>query len=345
MTQVASRRAAVLAVAALTALVVLGGVGGSSACAQDGYGRFSAARSAYLAADYGGAVRRFEALVADATLRRRSPGLLDECRKYLGASYLFVGRSEDAAKAYREVLEGDPTQELDDVIFPEAARDLFDAVRQEVLQEREVGELSREHDEQRREGRFDALQRENGQLRSFATTYVEERKNSRWVAALPFGIGQFQNGDPILGWTLLVAEGLLFMGSAATAAVNWVFMTFDVPNLTQEQEVATEVSLRIVNNVLTGVLATVVIAGIIDAQLRFKPILRTNHRRPLPDDLAEEGQGDPEQQEDRSAPAPNTEGTASSRAAGKTAATFARQRDPEWALSLGFASAALIVRF
>ena len=51
-------------------------------------------------------------------------------------------------------------------------------------------------------------------------------RHSRWIAALPFGVGQFQNGQEGLGYALLVSEALL-AGASITSGVIYMELLAD----------------------------------------------------------------------------------------------------------------------
>src|SRR5690606_996064 len=53
-------------------------------------------------------------------------------------------------------------------------------------------------------------------LESLVATETLVHQNYRWVASVPFGVGQFQNGADVLGWIFLGSE-LLALGTAAFA--------------------------------------------------------------------------------------------------------------------------------
>lgn len=102
---------------------------------------------------------------------------------------------------------------------------------------------------------------------------------SRWIAALPFGAGQFQNGDVSLGIFFAGGEVLLGATSIATAAIvmSWASIDVhrrdpdtgwhvDVPALNDRVHTATTV-----NRVAFTGWAVLTAAGIIEAQVNFGP--------------------------------------------------------------------------
>jgi hypothetical protein len=101
---------------------------------------------------------------------------------------------------------------------------------------------------------------------------------SRWIAALPFGAGQFQNGDVGLGVLFAVSESLFGIASIASVAYVGALVrttpgrVSDVSSLNQRLEIATTV-----NRVTFGGFAALAVAGVLEAQVNFgrKPVAVT----------------------------------------------------------------------
>ncbi|MDD9935358.1 MAG: hypothetical protein OXT09_17225 [Myxococcales bacterium] len=95
-----------------------------------------------------------------------------------------------------------------------------------------------------------------------------ELAGSRWVATVPFGVGQFQNGDDRLGAFLLITETVL-LGASVTfwvlhediARVEHV-RADDVDQVRRREE-----QYRWGNRVALALFGGTVLAGIIEAQL------------------------------------------------------------------------------
>lgn len=106
-----------------------------------------------------------------------------------------------------------------------------------------------------------------------AREQVMVEKNRRWLASVPFGVGQFQNQDMTLGYTLLAAETAL----AATAITSMAVQL----NTYQRALTSEDGDLRRANhtNETASTLLTisawsfgvVTLAGIIEANLAFVP--------------------------------------------------------------------------
>src|SRR5690349_20060428 len=96
------------------------------------------------------------------------------------------------------------------------------------------------------------------------------------LAWLPFGAGQFQNGNSGLAWFFMISEiGVLGLGGAA--------------GITALAVPGTEHNLYSVMNYMTYIAATsfvgLAVMGILEANLNYVPSHREHRQRELPPDL------------------------------------------------------------
>lgn len=259
---------------------------------------FQRAVEAYETHDYAEAVALFEALVGDPVPRLQTPALVLESRKYLAASYLFTNQPVAADEQFERLLEQDPGYQLDPLGFPAEVERAFVLVRDRLRNQRAAAEAAHARAEAR--ARLETTERlllesqRNEELLRLAETVRVERVNSRWLAMLPFGVGQFQNGHTELGYILAVSQGLL----TATVATTWfahVLLKREHDRIEAQGEVLApneieranfQVELaRTANRVSFVLLMAVMVVGVVDAQWRFRPTVVTEQRRPLPDTL------------------------------------------------------------
>lgn len=246
--------------------------------------------AAYDEADYERAVSLFERLVGSEPPLLDNQFLVRESRKYLGAAYMFVDRRQDAERQFALLLEDAPEYEIDQS-FPLEIKRVFSAVQERLEERRRLEEEERRRREAEERAReIEALRRAQGRelrLRELARTEAVEVRNSRWIAAIPFGVGQFQNGDDTLGWILAVSEGALAVGSVVLAVI-WSSLADQNPSDADRAEaVLLESNLRLANQITGGLFWLTAIAGVVDAQIRFVPVTREERQRDLPPDLAE----------------------------------------------------------
>ncbi|MEZ4286642.1 MAG: hypothetical protein R3A47_00480 [Polyangiales bacterium] len=266
----------------MLALAIALGVGAASRAHADELGDYDQALSAYQKQDYRQAAKLFEALVGGDPPRATNRVVRLESRKYLGASYLFLQRPAVAKRQFEKLVTEDLNYFVDPMEFPADVVATFNAVKKEAL-EREAARL--EAEKAARENQISKEKQRVAQLEALASTETVERKNSRWLAMLPFGVGQFQNGHRAGGIAFAVTESLLTVGAIATFVGHNSLRGKTPANSEIEKAQRQERALRIGNWATVGTLGLTYLAGVLDAQLRFKPSVRSTRTRPLPDEL------------------------------------------------------------
>jgi len=273
----------------LTGLVVVLMAAFALPVAADELSDFEAARRNYDKQSYAKAARGLESLVGGVVPRARNPVVRLEARKYLGATYLFLGKDEEAREQFKLLLEEDPDYDIDPVAFPSAVVEAFQEVQAEVTaavaRQKALDEARRQRE---RAGELEELieeqQRIQG-LEELAATETVEKVNSRWIAALPFGIGQFQNQNRKLGIMFAVTESAFLAASIATFIGHNSLRDENPAPDEIERAQRVEKALRIGNWVSVGALVSFYIAGVVEAEVRFKPTIRSTRQRELPDEL------------------------------------------------------------
>lgn len=250
---------------------------------------FQEALQAYQAQDFERASRLFEALAGGDVPGTTDRPLLVESRKYLAACLMFMGREADAEATFARLLRDEPGYQLDPLAFPEDVVRLFARVRERIERERQEAAVAEAR--AREQARLEELQRQIEQraraerLMSLARTERVEEVRSRWVAMVPFGVGQFQNDDAGLGLVLAVTQGLLVGTSITTYVLHENLRGQEpIPEELSDAEFA-EKALRLTNQISLGLFGALAITGIVDAQLRFKKSRSYDRPRKLPEDL------------------------------------------------------------
>ena len=265
------------------------------ACALSGRARandfedFEAARRAYESQDYAKSAELFQALGGGDTPALANRSLLMESKKYLAASYLFLGKLQLAEAEFDRLLRLDPQYILDPLGFPEEVQRLFTRVRTRVDSERRVAEEERRREAERQsrsQQQREVTERQRwAKLTQLAETEHVREVRTRWVALMPFGIGQVQNGHASLAAVLAVSEGSLLLISF----VSWVVhdnLRGQMPDESERDEFSvTERVSRYTNQISLGLFGALALTGIIDAQLRFQGDQESIRKRPLPSDL------------------------------------------------------------
>ena len=261
------RRIAPLALALLAAL--------APPAAADDLLDFEQALNAYRTAEYPLAVARFRSL-----LEREPPpsrAIREECLQYLGAALLFQGESNEASAAFEDLLVHEPDWELDEGVFPTPILDAFRVVknrmreRLEALRQAELAAAEME-----RQARMEQYRLRLGSLgEALEPRYLVHDENDRslFLAFVPFGVGQFQNGHDAKGWTLFGIEAGLFAANA------WTFLAWDWytretadrnASFERRQQAADFANgYKIASWAILGALLATMVGGIIDALVYY----------------------------------------------------------------------------
>ena len=257
--------------------------------AADELSDFESARRNYDKQNYAKAARGLESLVGGAVPRATNPVVRLEARKYLGATYLFLGKDKRAREQFRSLLEEDPDYDIDPVAFPEAVVQTFQEVKKKVSAQRARKDaLEAARRQRERSDEVEELVRQQQRIQTLeelASVETVEKVNSRWIAAIPFGAGQFQNEDRGLGIMFAVTESAFVAASIATFIGHNSLRDENPAPSEIERARRVERALRIGNWVSVGAFLSFAIAGVVEAEVRFKPVIRTTRRRELPDDI------------------------------------------------------------
>ncbi|MBT8450996.1 MAG: hypothetical protein KJO40_03400 [Deltaproteobacteria bacterium] len=256
--------------------------------AADELSDFESARRSYDRQSYSKAARGLESLVGGVVPRAANPVVRLEARKYLGATYLFLGKKDAAREQFRLLLEEDPDYDIDPVAFPEAVVQTFQGVQTKVRAERarrDALELARRKRERSQEVEDLIRQQQRiEELEKLLSEQTVEKVNSRWIAAIPFGAGQFQNENRKLGIMFATTESAFLAASIATF-IGHNSLRDENPGPNEiDRARRVEKALRIGNWVSVGALLSFAVAGVVEAQVRFRPVIRSSRPRELPDE-------------------------------------------------------------
>lgn len=249
------------------------------------------ARAAYLARNYSEAEDRLRALV-DPKTGLKELSLLSQARMYLAAVLLAQGKRDAAVEAFEKMILEDPAFEPDPLSFPGDVINTFYDVRAQLQEKiRQAAQTSARLEAERRAKAEEERRRQEAWLAKVKQMATEEKitvKNNRLVAFLPFGAGQLQNGDPVLGWTFLISESVLVIGTGITTGMyayhrgraEDVARTFDFRTAQLYQDRAD--NIRTVNLSFVGAFAALAITGVVQANLAYVPETVETKKRELP---------------------------------------------------------------
>lgn len=174
--------------------------------------------------DYGKVSQRLAGLVEVG--RFQTPELRARAYTLLGEALLLQNppREAEAHRSFLELLFLDPDTELDPFYVPPRVIEFFEREKKEL--EPQIAPLRaqrRAEKEARRRAFEEEAQRRRQEeaerrLRSIQPN-VERTviQHEFWVSLLPFGLGQLQNGDRTLGYTLATLEVIFAAASAGSA--------------------------------------------------------------------------------------------------------------------------------
>lgn len=267
-------------------------------CSADEREALELAKNPFDAGQFGEAHARLSALL-DPSLplceaqrppgrcRIADPDLVEQARALDAASLLALKREGEADAQIAKILRQNPQYAPNPALFPQEVIDRFTMVRGTLRRELEdIAALRAKEELQKRVAAQKAREADEKwvvELQRLASERVSPA--SRFVAMVPFGVGQFQNGDTRLGITFAVGEVLLGGASlVAIAVVNKIAST-EVTYATSNDELARlNTQLRtasVVNQVTFAAWAALTVAGVVQAQVAFIPE-RPLPKRPIP---------------------------------------------------------------
>jgi hypothetical protein len=211
----------------------------------------------------------------------RDPDAIKQARAYYAACLIAIGNTKEADRQFELILRDDPAYRPDPVIFPGKVVDRFTDVRARVQADIEAQAAAD------RTARDDARRAQAAYIRTLqqlASKEVVTERHSRWLALVPFGVGQFQNGQTALGWTFLASETLAAgaWGVSMGEYLATLKQAADAPDgrrYTFDDDVSTWRSRA---NLSLGVFSALAVAGIVHAEITFVPDARETKPRPLP---------------------------------------------------------------
>ena len=249
---------------------------------------FLTARDAYINGEYAVAARALRVLADRDLPEPRAAPIVTSARKYYAACLFAQGQEPEARAVLSRMLRDDPDARLDQVQFEAGFHRLFDNVLRELQPELEQIRSRRVLERQRVETARAA--RREVAMRIFTT---EQRvvTTPRALTLLPFGVGQFINGQRGLGVFFLITEVTL----AATSVVTWVVHTSLYPNdpllgpgvfLENSDRGRLSEGMRYTNYGSLIGLGAVVVVGVIQAFVAWQPYRQVGTvPRPLPREL------------------------------------------------------------
>lgn len=249
-------------------------------------------RYAYSAHGYEDADAAFRAMLDPKTGTLRDRLLVSEARMYWGATLIALGRNDEASQQFEAILEVNPKYEPDPAVFPVQVGFAFIDARARFQEKaRQLAEQQAKREKQRKqweEAAKNAMVERLRYLEKLAAEDAVMEPHSRWLGLIPFGAGQFQNGEARLAWFFLSTETLLLAGALTTIPI-YLTQLHDSSAAYQQGLQNTSVAqqyldranqARVANLAFNGALGLTMAAGVVQAELAFEPEVRRLHLRP-----------------------------------------------------------------
>lgn len=233
--------------------------------------------------------------------RLTDPEMIKKARGYYAIALFFLGRVPDARDQIDELLrqvareETDPNFRPSLSVFPQKVFDLIVAEQTRLADE--IAKLSGEKarkDKAKRDHEAAMARAQADYVKALEAAASKETvvdKHSRWIAAIPFGVGQYQNDNVGLGLVFTLTEGAAMTSSIVSTAlfvdltrqgIESQDKTIDNKSVNRDTLNSQRKTLQIVNNVSLGTLALAGIIGIVEAEISYKPSVEHKRDRPLP---------------------------------------------------------------
>jgi hypothetical protein len=250
----------------------------------------------YEAGKYGACADSLHQLLnAEGPRPLRDPDVVESARFYHAACLIGIGQTELADEPLRAAIRQNPQMKPpDSLVFPPQVIDHFLRVREtmfDVIKKaedervRHAQELATQQEARARRERLRVVALERlGQQQTLVTP------KTRWLALVPFGAGQFQNGKETLGYVFLTSEAILLASTLTTLGIE----TNLVLDANRKQADGKKLLASTNDTLHTWYTAMAIssyawigvsIIGIVEAQISFVPEARRVQKRPLPLEL------------------------------------------------------------
>jgi hypothetical protein len=249
------------------------------------------AHNAYVARQYDEAEMRLRALLDAKTGTLVDPDKVADARMYLAATLIAEKKNDEANALLEQLLTDRSDYQPDPLRVSLEAIDALTDARTRIRDKLAAlqAEKVRKTQEEKAKIESERLKQQVrlAQLEQLAGTEIVEHSNSRLLAMVPFGAGQFQNGQTALGWTFLLSEGALAIGSGISAGFWYYYVQQEQAGVNNNDGTAKgyrdlAAGWSVAGDAMFGGFALVALIGIVHAQLTFVPETVETRKRPLP---------------------------------------------------------------
>ncbi|MCG8417792.1 MAG: hypothetical protein MJE77_07595 [Proteobacteria bacterium] len=197
---------------------------------------------------------------------------LIEAHLLLGLAHLELGNAGDAGREIEEALYLDSTLTLDPLVFSEKAIAFVEQRKKEVL----------ERARRDTEARAEAVARER--LRQLLENTIVLERRPYYINFIPFGAGQFQNGQSGKGIAFFVSE--MVTGGVSLGLFAWQVSKYGYNGTVPDDEAGTVRRVQQAQIVAGGLCLAIMAWGILDSLRNYQSTTRVPADESLlPDDL------------------------------------------------------------
>ncbi len=240
----------------ILALVLAAVTAGPAPAAASPAEELEVARDAFRRRDWASALPVLSSLLYP---RPRLASLEDlfEAHLLLGMCAFESGDRATATREFDEAIYLESERQLDTVLFSDAAVALYDERRTAITEKLRLEEEKRQL----------ALEREKYRQMLAAMVVVEKR--DYYVNFIPFGAGQFQNGQTTKGIVFAAAQGV----TGAVSAGIWMYLvgSYGLSGTVPDAEAAGVLRLQQIEIGTGAAFLVLVAAGVVDALYNYKP--------------------------------------------------------------------------
>lgn len=214
--------------------------------------------------------------------RLTDPSLIRRARALYAIALNGLGKPQEAKAQFKQLLLDDPTFTPSPADFSPQMILIFTEAKKETEDEITAKMIEAQKKKKEYEDSVKAYEAWVDEMEKMAATETLIVERSRFIAAVPFGVGQFQNDNVGLGAFFLVSELVFTTGAVVTGAWHAALTACGTKpeepecqgdpgeQLENEELEATLLTLKIVNLTSVGLLAATIIAGIIEAEVSFE---------------------------------------------------------------------------
>jgi tetratricopeptide (TPR) repeat protein len=206
------------------------------------------ARATFLKGDYEKAIAIFSSLLYP-TSRLAKTSEIAEAHLLLGVCFVETGKRDSAIREFEEALFLDDGLTLDESLFSKNAINVFNRSRKEIL--------AKAKEAKEREALSKALE-----------NLVVYEKHQYWVNFVPFGAGQFQNGQRSKGVAFFIGQAV--SGGASLGLWSYQVFKYGFRGQVPRDEVDTVNTLQIFQVGSSVVFYSLMAWGIVDSLYNYQ---------------------------------------------------------------------------